>query len=144
MHWISIYLLISGRPTAYGAPSPGTRSELQLWPKPQLWQRRTLNPQCWARDWTCVPALPRCHWSHCVTAGTPEFLFIECLLQASTILGAGDQQRVSKIDQNPCPHGIYIPIGKTENKQVRKTHTMLEWGKCQEEKWSKVRKELHF
>ena len=32
-------------------PGPGTESELQLWPTPQLQQCRILNPLYWARDW---------------------------------------------------------------------------------------------
>ena len=44
---------------AHGVPRPGTRSELQSRPKPQLWQRRIVNSLCQARDGTWVPALPR-------------------------------------------------------------------------------------
>ena len=44
---------------------------LQLQPKPQAQQWRILHPLCWVRDRTCVPALPRCCQSCCVTVGTP-------------------------------------------------------------------------
>ena len=44
---------------AYRVPGPRIRSEPQLWPVPQLWQRGTLNQLCQARDRTCVPALQR-------------------------------------------------------------------------------------
>ena len=50
---------------AYGVPGPGIRFELQVQ------QYQILNPLCRARDWTCVPLLPRRHGSHCATAGTP-------------------------------------------------------------------------
>ena len=70
-----IYLFIFGHPVAYEVPRPGIRSEAQLWPKLQLWQRRILNSLCQARDRTCIPALPKCHRSHCTTAGTVFVLF---------------------------------------------------------------------
>lgn len=38
--------------------------------------RRIPNPPCRAGDRTCVPAVPRCCRSHCATAGTPEFFFL--------------------------------------------------------------------
>ena len=60
-------------------PGQGSSSELQLRPKPQLWQCWILNPLSLARDWTCVPALPRHSQSCCATAGTPIF-FIEKFL----------------------------------------------------------------
>ena len=47
--------------------------QLQLQPKLQLWQCQIFNQLCWARDQTCVPVFPRCHQSHCATAGTPLF-----------------------------------------------------------------------
>ena len=47
------------------------RSELQLQPKPQLWQCQILNPLCWARNQTFVLAPPRHRQSHCTTVGTP-------------------------------------------------------------------------
>ena len=55
LSWHSLFWL----PSAYVVPGPVIRSEPQLWP--QLQQCRILNPLCKARDWTCVPALPR----HC-------------------------------------------------------------------------------
>ena len=62
----------------YGAPRAGVRSKLQLWPKLQLLQSCILKPSlplCWARDQTCIPGLPRCCWSHCITAGAPHYVF---------------------------------------------------------------------
>ena len=70
-----IYLcmyFIFGSPAAYGAPGPGISYEPQSKPKPQLWQCQILNPMCWAGDRTCVPSLPRCCLSCCVTAGAPR------------------------------------------------------------------------
>ena len=58
-------------PKAYGFPRPGSRLEAQLWPKPQLWQHRLLNPLCQAGHRTCILVLLRCHPSCCTTAGTP-------------------------------------------------------------------------
>ena len=44
---------------------PGRRSDLS-----HSWSNsRSLTYQ--AMDRTCIPALQRCHWSHCTTAGTP-------------------------------------------------------------------------
>ena len=65
-----------GHPRAYGIPRAGIGSKLQLRPELQLWQCRILNPLCQAGDGTCVPELPRCHRSHCTTAGTPTLLLI--------------------------------------------------------------------
>ena len=59
---------------AYGVSRPGIRSKLQVQPKPQLQQCQILNPLCRAGDQTCVPALPRCHWSR-NTPGTPSLYF---------------------------------------------------------------------
>ena len=42
--------------TPYSVHGLEIRSELQLQPKPQLWQRQILNPLCQARNQTC----PRC------------------------------------------------------------------------------------
>ena len=64
-----------GHPKAYGAPGPRIRSEPQLWTKLQLWQCQILNLLWWARDSICVPALPRCWWSCCATAGAPVCTF---------------------------------------------------------------------
>ena len=50
-------------PKVYGVPGSGIRSKLELWPMPQLQQCWILNPLCWARDGTCIPALQRCCWS---------------------------------------------------------------------------------
>lgn len=47
--------------------------ESQLWPKPQLWQHRIVNPLCRAGNRTCAPALPRYHWPHCATARSPLY-----------------------------------------------------------------------
>ena len=33
------FFFFFGCPTAYGVPRPGIRSQLELCPKPQLWQR---------------------------------------------------------------------------------------------------------
>ena len=45
-----------------------------------LWQCQILNPLCWARDRTCIPVLQRCHQSHCMTVGTPYFIFLNSAL----------------------------------------------------------------
>lgn len=42
-----------GHPAACGVARPGTRSKPCLPSKPQLRQRRVLNPPCWAGDGTC-------------------------------------------------------------------------------------------
>ena len=68
-----------GYPAAYGGPGPGIRSQLQLQPTLQLWQCGILNLLCRAGDRTCIPALQRCRWSCCVTAGTPEFIFLKVM-----------------------------------------------------------------
>ena len=44
----SFFFFFFGCTEAYGAPEPGTKSELQAGPKPQLWQHGTLNPLCCA------------------------------------------------------------------------------------------------
>ena len=59
------------RHVEYGVPRPGSRSELQPRTTLQLWQRWILNPLHQAGYRTCVPALQRHCWSHCVTARTP-------------------------------------------------------------------------
>ena len=69
------FFFLFGHPAAYGVPRPGIRSELQLQPKPQLWQHRILNPLYWARDRTCLPALPKHCQSHWATEGTLRVLF---------------------------------------------------------------------
>ena len=48
-----------GRPTAYGLPGPGIRSDLLSQPKPEVWQRQIPIQVCQARDQACIPALPR-------------------------------------------------------------------------------------
>ena len=65
-----INLFFFGCPTAYGVPRTEIRSELQSQHK--LWKHWILNPLCQARDWTCVPVLPKCWPSCCITAGTPN------------------------------------------------------------------------
>ena len=68
-------------PRGIWSSGPGTRSEQQLRPKLQLWQRQILNPLCRAGDQTYVPALPRRHWSCWTRAGSP----IATFLKSSTI-----------------------------------------------------------
>ena len=46
-------------------PDQGIRSKSQLRATLPLWQHQVLNPLPWARDQTCVPALPRCRRCHC-------------------------------------------------------------------------------
>lgn len=58
-------------PKAYRVPRPGIRSTSQLRPMPH-W---ILNLLRQVRDWTCVPAVQRRHWSHCPTVGIPRFAF---------------------------------------------------------------------
>ena len=53
------------------------------------------------------------------------FYLLSAYYKPALILGAGDQQWVSKMDQNPCPHGVYIPVGETENKQDKKEKYIL-------------------
>ena len=69
-----IFFFFFGCPTANGVSRPEIRSELPSKPTPQLRQCRILNPLYWARDRTCIPALPGCCQSRCTTAGTPQFL----------------------------------------------------------------------
>ena len=42
------FFLFFGCPAAYGIPRPGIISQIQLQPKPQLWQCQIPNPLCWA------------------------------------------------------------------------------------------------
>ena len=44
-----------GHPKAYGVPRPGIRSQPELQPTSQVWERWILNPLAWAGDGTCVP-----------------------------------------------------------------------------------------
>ena len=57
--YLPIYISL-GLPKAFGIPQPESRSELQSPPKLQLQQCQILNPLWWARDWTCIPAFPKC------------------------------------------------------------------------------------
>ena len=41
------FFFFFGYHIAYGVTEPGIRSEPQLQPKLQLWQRQILNPLCW-------------------------------------------------------------------------------------------------
>ena len=56
-----------GSLTAYGVPRQEFKFKPELQPTPQLWQHLILNPLCWARNWTQVPAaaetllIPLCH-----------------------------------------------------------------------------------
>ena len=66
-------------------PRPGTESELQPRPTPQLPPNGTLNPLHWARDQTrtslVTPATAVRFLTHCATAGTPHVHLNSCLLQ---------------------------------------------------------------
>lgn len=73
MSQFSFFPPVFGCPTAYGVSRPG--SDLSINSKPQLQQHWILNSLCWAGEGTCVPAVPRHHWSHCATARTPVFYF---------------------------------------------------------------------
>ena len=60
--WEHFFFSLFGRPTAYGAPGPGIRSEPKLLHGLQRGKRRILHPLCWAGDPTCIPAAQRyCH-----------------------------------------------------------------------------------
>ena len=61
-----------GFPASYGVPGPRIRSEPQLPPKPHLQQPWILNPLCWARDQTRIPALSTPRPSCCATAEIPK------------------------------------------------------------------------
>ena len=64
-----------GCPMAYGVTGlGGSDRSHRCNVLPQLWQCWILNPLCWARDQTCIPALQRCHRSCCTTAGAPPSL----------------------------------------------------------------------
>ena len=73
-YFIIIIFFIFGHPTAYGAPRPRIRLELQLWPKLQLQQCPNLNPLCRARDWnasqlspdTADPIVPQQKLPNCI------------------------------------------------------------------------------
>ena len=56
-------------------PRPGTESQPQLQPTPQLWQCRTFNPLCQAEDPNCTSAVTHASaagfLAHCARAGTP-------------------------------------------------------------------------
>ena len=64
----------------------GIISEPQMQPKLQRWQCWILNPLCWARDGTCILALPRCHQSHCAIVGTPLSVFMLYFIILITIV----------------------------------------------------------
>ena len=53
---------------AFGVPGPGIRSELQ--------QHQILKLLCQAGDQTCVPELPKHHWSSCAKEGIPHVDFL--------------------------------------------------------------------
>ena len=67
-----------GCPIAHGVPRPGIRSELQLWPRPQLQKFWIFNPLQQARDRTCALALQRCHQSCCTIVRTPIYGSLQC------------------------------------------------------------------
>ena len=54
------FLFFLGHPKTDGVPRPGIKSELQLRPRPQLWQHQILNPLCRAGieslSWWCREA----------------------------------------------------------------------------------------
>ena len=58
-------------PWHMGVPRPGIRTNCSCG------LHQILNSLCQARDQTCVPALQRCHPSHCTTVGTPISLFLK-------------------------------------------------------------------
>ena len=63
------------RPRSHGVPGPGISSKPQSQPELKLQQSWILKPLCRPGDRTCVPVLPRCHQSHCVTVGAPRLSF---------------------------------------------------------------------
>ena len=70
--FLSFFFWFFGSTEPYGVPRPWIRSELQFWPIVHLGQHGILNPQCQARDWTCVLVLQRCRRSCCATVGMPS------------------------------------------------------------------------
>ena len=75
-HFLFLFCFsIFGHPVACGISGPGFRSKPQSLPKPQLQQCQIFNPLGQARDWTCVPVLPRCCQFCCAIAGTPQLHF---------------------------------------------------------------------
>lgn len=51
----------------------------------------------------------------------------------ATVLGAGIAVASETNKQDSCPHGAYSLVGETRN-NIRKSHRLLEGGKCQGEK----------
>ena len=86
-----------GRPAAYVVPGSGIRSELQLWPKAQLWQCQVLNPLCRAGDGSCAPLLPRHRQSHCTTAGNSRLSFYKDTYNVEYAQIIQDNLPISKI-----------------------------------------------
>ena len=82
-------------------PRPGTKSNLQLWPMPEVWQRWIFNLLCQASNQTCIlgaaeiPPISLCHSENSspflVSCFTLEFGFIgyaSCLAEISEKLPA--------------------------------------------------------
>ena len=79
-----------GCPMAYVVPGPGVRSNHSCDLSHSCSNTRALTLSA-GRDWTCISVLPRCHRSHCTTAGTPERYFLLFCLLIFVFLGMRPQ-----------------------------------------------------
>ena len=59
-----------------------SRSELRLWPTPQLTATLILNPRSKATDGNCNLMVPSWICSHCATTETPTIVDLECRVQS--------------------------------------------------------------
>ena len=83
--YIYIYIFFFlNHPEAYGVQEPGSQSELQLQPTPQLWQCQILNRLCQARARTCSLVLQRHGQSCCAIVGTPNKYILKNLIYLCT------------------------------------------------------------
>ena len=63
--------------------------------------------------------------------------FIACHDVSGTVLSTRNSGQKNTC-KNMCPHNTYILVGKADNKQESKLHSMLEGAKSHREKLSKV------
>ena len=77
--WLCFYLFKMPHPWHMEGPRPGTESEPELWPKPQLHQCWTFNPLWQAGDGTCTSVVSTAaavgFLTYCATVGTPVSYF---------------------------------------------------------------------
>ena len=69
------FFFFFGCPMAYGVPRPGINLSRSCNLHHSCGNAGSFNPLSPAGDRTCILALQRCCWSHCVTTGTPPKSF---------------------------------------------------------------------